>query len=261
MTPNWTPGDVNANRPPRAAILRIPDKPKELYKHDKAREEKVVKEEQQKSSKLIYQDFKQSDKTDIMNRAAANPNSVIGRVHTAGRYLMTYLSHWATAIIDIMSRGTSILPGCYGSSDKKRDLENAYSSRESGWDDRFSDSGIAAICSEQIGVLDNYINQLNKANTERFGNVKGKLYDFDGEGWNPQLRIFQTDLMSALPANPWEDLHTNRDIAVGVAADPNPPGSELGEGYMPFKWHYKGAENREVVVNPYAMEIIRAKAR
>lgn len=66
---------------------------------------------------------------------------------------------------------------------------------------------------------------------DRFRNVKGKVFD-PMTGWNPGYRVMQQDLMSAIPTNPFEEIHSKADIPIGT---PHP--AELdGTGFMPFKW-------------------------
>ena len=88
---------------------------------------------------------------------------------------------------------------------------------------------LAKLSISEILKLDKYIEALSKS--DRFKNVKGPLYDVE-KGWNPGYRVFQSDLMSIIPLNPFEEIHKDRDVPIGKPAD-----EEANSiGYMPFTW-------------------------
>ena len=104
---------------------------------------------------------------------------------------------------------------------------------------------------EEINKLNQYIESLQKSN--RFLDTKGPMFD-PVSGWNPEYRVFQSDLMSPIPLNPFEEIHDKLDVEIGkplMSEDAN------AKGYTPFTW-WQG--NALVAANPVRFELQRAKA-
>lgn len=182
-------------------------------------------------------------------RAHDNKGSEFSKIFSAVTDLGLFLQRSANHVEEVVEASTH----WYGNN---RDaMKNARDERFAEYGRRYWASPIHGLIAGQISTLDEYIKQLNAYNDRRFGNVSGPLYDMDS-GWNPQLRIHQADLLSALPREPFSDIHPKRDIPIGIA--PTEP-EEDSIGYMPFKWFHD--QSTVMYVNPIAMEIVRAKAR
>lgn len=102
----------------------------------------------------------------------------------------------------------------------------------------------------QVQKLDSYIDALNKS--KRFRNVRGGLYD-PITGWNPGYRVFQSDLMSPIPMNPFEGIHDRADVKLGEPSR----GDESYIGIMPYTWIQNGVQ---VSAHPLKYELARALA-
>ena len=102
----------------------------------------------------------------------------------------------------------------------------------------------------EIRKIDAYIAQLAKST--RFKNVTGPLYDV-ATGWNPGYTVKQSDLMTPIPLEPFEEIHSKLDIPFGT---PDDEGEDY-KGIMPFTWFQDGVR---ISVHPINYEIARAKA-
>ena len=117
-----------------------------------------------------------------------------------------------------------------------------------GRDDEFIQNIYNTTIKPQVQKLDFYINQIKKS--KRFRNVKGPLYD-PINGWNPGYRVFQSDLMSPIPMNPFEGIHDKADVKLGEPSR----GDESYIGIMPYTWIQNGVQ---VSVHPLKYELARA---
>lgn len=117
-----------------------------------------------------------------------------------------------------------------------------------GRDDEFIQNIYNTTIKPQVQKLDFYIDQIKKS--KRFRNVKGPLYD-PINGWNPGYRVFQSDLMSPIPMNPFEGIHDNADVKLGEPSR----GDESYIGIMPYTWIQNGVQ---VSAHPLKYELARA---
>ena len=111
---------------------------------------------------------------------------------------------------------------------------------------------LSRIFSAELIKLRDYKAALAKS--KRFKDVKGPLYDVDA-GWNPGYRVFQQDLMSPIPFNPFEEVHPTADVKIGTALSTPLPGMN---GFMPYTWLLE--DGSRVSVNPINFEMERANA-
>lgn len=104
-----------------------------------------------------------------------------------------------------------------------------------------------------------YQAKLYTLHSQRFGNVKGPLYDPE-TGWNPAYRIREDDLVTYLPTGIFEPL-SNTPFRLGV------PSNEKFKntiGYVPFSWYpikADGKQGEKNYVDPILFEIQRAQWR
>ena len=119
-----------------------------------------------------------------------------------------------------------------------------------GRDDEFIQNIYNTTIKPQVQKLDSYIDALNKS--KRFRNVKGPLYD-PINGWNHGYRVFQSDLMSPIPMNPFEGIHDKADVKLGEPSR----GDESYIGIMPYTWIQNGVQ---VSAHPLKYELARALA-
>ena len=119
-----------------------------------------------------------------------------------------------------------------------------------GRDDEFIQNIYNTTIKPQVQKLDSYIDALNKS--KRFRNVRGGLYD-PVTGWNPGYRVFQSDLMSPIPMNPFEGIHDKADVKLGEPSR----GDESYIGIMPYTWIQNGVQ---VSAHPLKYELARALA-
>lgn len=119
-------------------------------------------------------------------------------------------------------------------------------------------SYLEPIVDARIAEANKYKETLGKLHEKRFGNIKGPLYDPE-RGWNTAYRMRQSDLMSAIPPNPFQGIHHNLDIAKGV---PWPYQEEKTVGYLPFKWQFYlddgSLYGTPMVADPILFEMARA---
>ena len=117
-----------------------------------------------------------------------------------------------------------------------------------GKDNEFIQNIYNTTIKPQVQKLDSYIDALNKS--KRFRNVRGGLYD-PITGWNPGYRVFQSDLMSPIPMNPFEGIHDKADVKLGEPSR----GDESYIGIMPYTWIQNGVQ---VSAHPLKYELARA---
>ena len=120
---------------------------------------------------------------------------------------------------------------------------------------------LSSIIDQKIDEANKYAEMLDAYHEKRFGNIKGPLYDTE-KGWNPAYRLRQSDLMSAMPSNPFLDFHAKMDIPRGI---PYPHKEEKTVGYLPFKWIFYTSDGKEfdtpIVADPIIFEAERARKR
>lgn len=121
--------------------------------------------------------------------------------------------------------------------------------RKNGWQSLGGKNPLMPIINGELEAIDNYISQLQKS--QRFKNVSGPLYD-PIRGWNPGYRVLQSDLMSAIPLTPFEQIHSKMDVVLGEPAEPEYDSI----GYMPFAWVQNGVK---FSAHPINFEIQRAR--
>jgi hypothetical protein len=115
--------------------------------------------------------------------------------------------------------------------------------------------------SQKYEALDKYEQMLRKRHKIRFENVTGPLYNYE-TGWNKAYVLTQSDLMSAIPPNIFEDLHEQMDIPLG-----QPCSDELAHtiGIPPFQWKKNEGTGSlsplPVFMDPINYEIQRVRAR